>query len=309
MWTVDSWKRCSIKQDVEYKNPQELEKVLTKLERMPPLVQPSEIDKLNSLMVQVAENKRFLLQGGDCAELFEYCEKDQIESRLKVLIQMSLILVYSARTPIVRIARMAGQYAKPRSQPTEIISGVEYSSFRGDNVNGIALNDREPDPNRLLQAYFHSAATLNYVRSLLQTDFADLHHPENWSLDHVKNDQLKQNYQELTDKLLDSLDFMKTIGADNDPAAQGVEIFMSHEGLLLDYEQRLTRKVGSKHYNLGTHFLWIGDRTRSLNGAHVEYFRGIENPIGVKVGPSMEPQELSRLLAILNPDNRTGNVG
>lgn len=209
---------------------------------------------------------------------------------------MSLILVWGARIPIVRIARMAGQYAKPRSSPTETVDGKTYTSFRGDNVNGIDLSDRDPNPARLLDAYFHSAATLNYCRALLGSEFADLHHPDSWNLkseywnlDHVKKESTRKNYQVIVNQLLDALDFMRTIGADGDPKTKYVELFMSHEGLLLEYESRLTRSVplrsaegGEKFYNLGTHFLWIGDRTRQLDGSHVEYFRGIANPIGVK---------------------------
>ncbi|OAJ41095.1 hypothetical protein BDEG_24741 [Batrachochytrium dendrobatidis JEL423] len=241
---------------------------------------------------------------------------------------MSLILVWGGRTKVVRIARMAGQYAKPRSKPTEMIDGVEYTAFRGDNVNGMPLSDRSPDPDRLLGAYFHSAATINYVRSLLSSDFADLHHPESWnlqhkawSLEHVRNPDVRKEYQEIVGHLQDALDFMQTIGADNDPSAKTVDLFMSHEGLLLEYESQLTRKhvplindkhtsasASKLHYNLGTHFLWIGDRTRQLSGAHVEYFKGIENPIGVKVGPTMLPEELGPLLDILNPRREVGKV-
>jgi 3-deoxy-7-phosphoheptulonate synthase len=204
---------------------------------------------------------------------------------------------------------MAGQYAKPRSSPTEIIDGKTYNSFRGDNVNGIALEDREPDPNRLLAAYFHSAATINYVRTLLNSEFADLNNPGTWNLDHVENQETRAKYQKIVSQLLDTLSFMHTIGAGTATNVfKKVDLFMSHEGLLLDYEQRLTRMKGTKFYNLGTHFLWIGDRTRKLTGAHVEYFRGIQNPIGVKVGPSMKPEELGPLLDILNPNFEVGKI-
>ncbi|KAI8895354.1 DAHP synthetase [Globomyces pollinis-pini] len=321
-WTIDSWKSFKIVQDVVYPDQQKCDKVFDKLGQLPPLVAPGEIDRLRVYLAEVAENKRFLLQGGDCAELFEYCSQEPIENKLKVLLQMSLILVWGARTPVVRIARMAGQYAKPRSSPMETIDGNVYNSFRGDNVNGMALDDRTPNPERLLQAYFHSAATVNYVRALLSSEFADLHHPESWNLqseywnlDHVKNANVRRRYQEIVDQLLNALDFMRTIGADEEgPTINSVDLFMSHEGLLLDYESKLTKEVKnrltntSKYYNLGTHYLWIGDRTRQLDGAHVEYFRGIENPIGVKVGPSMKPEELVPLLDILNPNFEVGKV-
>lgn len=307
-WSINSWKNYKVNQDVVYDNQEKLDKVLEKLEKLPPLVTPNEIDNLKKYLAEVAENKRFLLQGGDCAELFEYCSLEPIENKLKVLLQMSLILVWGARIPVVRIGRMAGQYAKPRSNPTETVDGKTYTSFRGDNVNGIDLNDRTPDPQRLLDAYFHSAATLNYCRALLSSEFADLHHPDSWNLqseywnlEHVKNAAVRTKYQSIVNQLLDALDFMRTIGADHDPTTKSVDLFMSHEGLLLEYESRLTRaapvKSGSaatstlpqsqagieKFYNLGTHFLWIGDRTRQLDGSHIEYFRGLENPIGVKV--------------------------
>lgn len=233
---------------------------------------------------------------------------------------MSLILVWGARTPVVRIARLAGQYAKPRSKPSEVINGETYASFRGDNVNGNTLDKRTPNPKRMLDAYFHSAATLNYCRALLQSNFADLHHPENWNLqserwnlEHVKNAEVRKKYLGIVEQLLSSLDFMRTIGADDHSNAfNSIDLFMSHEGLLLDYESSLTRLVRcgdvQKYYNLGTHYLWIGDRTRQLDGAHVEYFRGIANPIGVKVGPTMHPDELGPLLDILDPNFEAGKV-
>ena len=250
-WNIDSWKKCNIKQEVQYPDEAEVKKVLDKISRLPPLVAPGEIDKLRTYLAEVALNKRFLLQGGDCAELFEYCSQEPIENKLKVLLQMSLILVWSTKTPIVRIARMAGQYAKPRSSPTETIDGKVYNSFRGDNVNGISLDERTPDPERLLSAYFHSAATINYCRALLASEFADLHNPENWNiqseywtLEHVKNVHVRSRYQEIVSQLQTAMDFMRTIGADKkESATTSVDFFISHEGLLLDYESVLTKKV------------------------------------------------------------------
>ncbi|KAJ3074412.1 hypothetical protein HDU98_011289 [Podochytrium sp. JEL0797] len=314
-WKPDSWKEKKIVQDVIYEDQAHLGKVLGKLKRLPPLVSEAEIKNLKKQLAEVAENKRFLLQGGDCAELFDYCEQAQIESKLKVLLQMSLILVWGGRTSVVRIARMAGQYAKPRSKPMETVNGAEYHAFRGDNVNGNDLEDRKPDPERLIGAYFHSAATINYVRTLLASGFADLHHPGSWNLEawdlaHVRNPAIRKEYEGIVDRLYDALDFMKTIGADDSTDSfNSVDMFMSHEGLLLDYEQQFTQQGSDKKfYNLGTHFLWIGDRTRQLDGAHIEYFRGLANPVGVKVGPSMEPAELVRVLDILDPDFETGKV-
>ncbi|KAI9199755.1 DAHP synthetase [Polychytrium aggregatum] len=315
-WSTDSWRSKNVHQDVIYENQPELDSVLQKLGRLPPLVAAEEISKLKHQLAEVAAGKSFLLQGGDCAELFDYCAKDPIENKLKVLLQMSLILTWGGRTPVVRIARMAGQYAKPRSKPMEVIDGVEYHAFRGDNVNGIDLSDRKPDPQRLLGAYFHSAATVNYVRSLLSNGFADLHHPDNWNLDnwnleHVVCPRVRQEYQYILDRLSDTIEFMKVTGADNTSVQSfnTVDMFMSHEGLLLEYESRLTREAkDGKHYNLGTHFLWIGDRTRQLDGGHIEYFRGIENPIGIKCGPSLQPDELVALLDALNPTYEAGKI-
>ncbi|RHZ84505.1 hypothetical protein Glove_80g42 [Diversispora epigaea] len=318
-WSPSSWRTKPIKQDVIYDDKEHLKKVLTKLNHLPPMVTPEEIIKLRNQLKQVALNKAFLLQGGDCAELFDYCSQEPIESKLKVLLQMSLVLTWGARVPVVRIARMSGQYAKPRSSPFEKYQGQDIPSFRGDNVNGFDIDDRKPDPERLVGAYFHSAATLNYVRSILNSGFADLHHPSEWSLHHVRSNGTRQEYQTIVDRLTDALDFMTTIGADNplspiSNSLNSVDLFMSHEGLVLEYEQSLTRHLRNpttdefEWFNVGTHFLWVGDRTRQLNGAHVEYFRGIQNPIGIKVGPSMQPDELKELLDIVNPNKEIGKV-
>ncbi|KAI9142640.1 phospho-2-dehydro-3-deoxyheptonate aldolase, class II [Paraphysoderma sedebokerense] len=312
-WTPSSWTAKPVVQDVKYDDPEHLSNVLNKLGHLPPLVCPEEIDNLRQQLADVAVGKKFLLQGGDCAELFEYCSKEPIESKLKVLLQMSLVLTWGARTSVVRIARMAGQYAKPRSKPTEVIDGKEVLSFRGDNVNGFEPSDRKPDPERLLGAYFHSAATLNYVRALVGAGFADLHHPSSWDLGHVKKNEVRRDYQEIIGRLTDAIGFMQTIGVDNATPSKTsplytVDMFMSHEGLLLEYEQALTRRVGNSYYNLGSHFLWVGDRTRQLDGAHVEYFRGIKNPIGIKCGPSMQADELVRLLDIVDSNFEVGRV-
>ena len=223
---------------------------------------------------------------------------------------MSLIIVYGARIPVVRIGRTAGQYAKPRSQPMEKVDGEMYHNWRGDNINGMDLNERKPDPQRLLLAYFHSAATLNYIRALLSAGFADLTHPHAWDLGFVQDSSERKKYESIVERMMDALDFMKVTGAmhTNDPALRTCDVFVSHEGLLLDYESALTRKVDTEYYNLGSHFLWIGDRTRQIQNAHVEYFRGIANPIGIKVGPSMAMDELPRLLDILNSKKEHGKV-
>ena len=327
-WTPSSWTTKPIKQDVQYEDRAAVEKALAKLERLPPIVTPTEIIKLKKSLREVALGNAFLLQGGDCAELFDYCEENAIESKIKLLLQMSLVLIWGANKPVVRIARMAGQFAKPRSSPTEMHNGKEIPSFRGDNINGYDPQDRKPDPSRLVAAYFHSASTSNYIRASLSSGIADLHSPLDWGLGHVRDDGIKAKYQRIVGSITDSLRFMRTVGADK--AASGLEtvdLFTSHEGLLLEYEQSLTRRLkhppawaalapsadiasgdGKGWYNTSAHFLWIGDRTRQLTGAHVEYFRGLENPIGIKVGPSMEGDELVKLLNIVNPHREIGKV-
>lgn len=289
---------------------------------MPPIVTPHEIVRLKRSLRDVALGKAFLLQGGDCAELFDYCESSAIDSKIKLLLQMSLVLIWGANKPVVRIARMAGQFAKPRSSPTEVVDGKEIPSFRGDILNGYPPSERTLDPSRLVSAYFHSAATLNYVRAQLSSGIADLHKPLDWNLGHIRDPVLQSKYQRIVESITDSLRFMHTVGADTAGQLETVDLFTSHEGLLLEYEQSLTRRL--RHppdykpasgkdakegwYNTSAHFLWIGDRTRQVAGAHVEYFRGLENPIGIKVGPSMTNDELVQLLDIVNPAREVGKV-
>lgn len=285
----------------------------------------------------MALGKAFLLQGGDCAELFDYCEADAIDSKIKLLLQMSLVLIYGSNKPVVRIARMAGQYAKPRSSPTEVVDGKTISSFRGDILNGYSIEEREIDPDRLVQAYFHSAATLNYVRAQISSGIADLNRPMDWNLGHVGDPELQTRYTKIVDSISESLRFMRTVGADTTGQLQTVDLFTSHEGLLLEYESAMTRLLRhptnrfsasaqqsayqsledsaildeaevSGYYNTSTHFLWVGDRTRQPDHAHVEYFRGIENPIGIKVGPTTSTSDLVQLLDIVNPNKEIGKV-
>ncbi|KAF7367895.1 Phospho-2-dehydro-3-deoxyheptonate aldolase [Mycena sanguinolenta] len=332
-WSPSSWKSKSIAQDVEYPDPQHLSKVLSKIETLPPLVTPSEIERLKYQLGLVQRNEAFLLHAGDCAESFDACTHENISAKIGLILSFSLILIWGARLPVVRIGRIAGQYAKPRSSPKEKIGDREVLSFRGDNVNGLDPNDRTPDPERLLRAYFHSATTLNHVRGLLTSGFASLHHPRDWSLNHVRSPSLRKEFEHIVEGLSDALEFSRTIGADAGGASfergggRGtvgeVDFYTSHEGLMLEYEQALTRAVpvgsvgqrktegGSEEkafYNTSAHFIWIGDRTRQLTGAHVEYFRGIRNPIGIKVGPSMANDELVRLLDIVNPLKEAGRV-
>lgn len=315
-WTPVSWQDRPIKQDVVYDDYSKVETALEKLESLPPLVHPMEIEKLKKKLKDAAEGKAFLLQGGDCAELFDYCSQENIENKLKVLLQMSLVLIWGTKLPVVRIGRMAGQYAKPRSKLTEVVNGKEIPSFRGDNINGFEENDRTPDPSRLVSSYFHSAATLNFIRSSLQNGLADLRHPNDWDLSHVQKDSVRERYQETVNRVIEGLEFMKTVGADGSNDISSIDFFTSHEALLLEYEQSLTRLLRDpnsstrekKYYNTSAHFIWIGDRTRQLENAHVEFFRGVANPIGIKVGPSMEADELVKLLDIVDPNFETGRV-
>ncbi|KAI1353369.1 phospho-2-dehydro-3-deoxyheptonate aldolase-like protein [Xylaria sp. FL0043] len=330
-WTPSSWRTKPIKQCPEYPDATALGKATGELRRLPPLVHPHEIEKLKRSLRDVARGEAFLLQGGDCAELFDYCRQDAIESKIKLLLQMSLVLIWGADKRVVRIGRMAGQYAKPRSSPTEVVEGREVPSFRGDILNGYHLEDRALDPQRLVKAYNHSAATLNYVRAAISAGIADLHRPLNWSLGHVKDPELKAKYTAAVQFLQDMLRFMHTIGADKSPKLDTIDLFTSHEGLLLEYEETLTRLMDvppappstsaaaaaaaegnqsqqKQYYDTSAHFLWIGDRTRQIDGAHVEFFRGIANPIGVKVGPTTPTSDLLALLRTLNPDVEPGKI-
>lgn len=322
-WSPSSWRTKPVAQSVAYPDEAHLSRTLNRLETLPGLVTPASISQLSSRLREVANGRAFLLQAGDCAELFQDCREDKIAAKLRLILMMSLVVVWGARVPVVRVGRIAGQYGKPRSKDREMVTingeKKEVLTFRGDNVNGFAETDRTPDPERLLQAYFHSSATLNHINGLLASGFADLHAPLSFSFDHVRNQELQRSYQDIVDSITDSLDFMGTVGADpgassSSSTLNSVDYFTSHEGLMLEYEQSLTRQVPASkgikagHYNLSTHLLWLGDRTRDLNGAHIEYFRGIRNPIGIKVGPTMKPEELVRLLDIVDPECEPGRV-
>ncbi|KAI1179128.1 phospho-2-dehydro-3-deoxyheptonate aldolase-like protein [Nemania sp. FL0916] len=328
-WTPSSWRGKPIRQCPEYADVAAVKRATAELGRLPPLVHAHEIEALRASLRDVARGEAFLLQGGDCAELFDYCRQDAIEAKIKLLLQMSLVLIWGADRRVVRIGRMAGQYAKPRSSPTEVVDGREVPSFRGDILNGYHLEDRELDPQRLVKAYNHSAATLNYIRAAISAGIADLHRPLDWSLGHVKDPELKAKYTAAVQFLQDMLRFMHTIGADKSPKLDTVDLFTSHEGLLLEYEEPLTRlmdvplasserieanskegKEGPRrqYYDTSAHFLWIGDRTRQIDGAHVEFFRGVANPIGVKVGPSTPTSDLLSLLRALNPHVEVGKI-
>lgn len=321
-WSPSSWRSKPVKQVVSYEDQTALTSALTKLASLPPIVTPTEITRLKSSLRDAALGNAFLLQGGDCAELFSYCADGPIDAKVKLLLQMSLVLIWGSNKPVIRIGRIAGQYAKPRSSPTEVLHGKEVPSFRGDILNGYAPEHRRVDPERLVSAYFHSATTLNYIRGQLASGIADLHNPLEWELGHVQDEELQTKYAQIVHSISDSLRFMKTVGADTSGQLKTVDLYTSHEGLVLEYEQSLTRELkhpaGSQHsqssadekgwYNTSAHFLWIGDRTRQIDGGHVEYFRGIENPIGIKVGPSMKNDELVELLDIVNPRKEVGKI-
>ena len=283
---------------------------MTEVRALPPLVNHGEVDALRAHLAKAAKGEAFLLQGGDCAERFADCTKTSIEAKLKILLQMSLVLTWGARIPVIRVGRMAGQYAKPRSNDTETVNGMELPSYRGDNVNAIKPDAaaRIADPQRLVKAYHHSTATLNYVRALVDGGFADLHHPQHWDLGFVRSEAQRKEYEDMVERIRDAIDFVESTGVRSTAALKTIELFSSHEGLLLAYEEVMTEKVNDKWYNLGAHFLWIGDRTRNLGDAHLEYFRGIENPIGVKVGKQMQPQELVEIITTLEPANRPGRI-
>jgi 3-deoxy-7-phosphoheptulonate synthase len=309
-WTPQSWRSRPIQQQPDYANAAEAEAALNRVRALPPLVAAGEVNALREQLAAVSRGERFLLQGGDCAERFEDCRLESIETKLKILLQMSLVLTWGARIPVVRVGRMAGQYAKPRSSSTEVVDGVQMHTYRGDHVNDIrpTVQARTPDPQRLVSAYFHSAATLNYARALLDGGFADLHHPDHWDLGFVRSTQRRADYSGMLDRILDAIDFLETTGVQDNAAWRTVDLFSSHEGLLLAYEEAHTVQVDGRWYDLSAHMLWIGDRTRQLDGAHVEFFRGIENPIGIKVGPSMAPDELVTLIRTIEPTNRPGRA-
>ncbi|WP_329742772.1 class II 3-deoxy-7-phosphoheptulonate synthase [Dyella sp. A6] len=310
-WSPSSWQRREALQQPRYEDAQELAEATARLAELPPLVTSWEVLALKQALAEAQDGRRFLLQGGDCAESFADCSSPVISNRLKVLLQMSLVLVHGLKKPVLRVGRFAGQYAKPRSADTETRDGVTLPSFRGDVVNGPDFTPaaRRADPQRLLRAHSHSALTMNFVRALIDGGFADLHHPEYWDLAWVEHSPLAAEYRHMVTGISDSLRFMETL-AGSVAGFSKVDFFTSHEALLLHYEQALTRQVPRHEgwFNLSTHFPWIGMRTAALDGAHVEYFRGIRNPIAVKVGPSVTPDQLLPLIEALNPDDEPGRL-
>ena len=314
IWTPKSWRDFPIKQQPTYEDMKKVKKVEKELSSYPPLIFAEEARQLKAQLANVANGNAFLLQGGDCAESFKAFNANNIKSLFQVMMQMAVVMTFSGGKPVVKVGRIAGQFAKPRSSDFETIDGIEYPSYRGDIVNDITtdLKSRTPNPKKLLKAYNQSAATLNLLRAFARGGMADLNKVHSWNLNYMKDHALGEKYEELASKISDSLKFMEACGINsaNTPALNQTTLFTSHEALLLNYEEALTRKdsLTGDWYDCSAHMLWIGDRTRGLNEAHIEYFRGIKNPIGCKVGPSMKEDELIKLIDTLNPENEAGRL-
>jgi len=313
-WNPNSWRELPILQQPQYPDQDVLKSVEGQLKTAPPLVFAEETRSLFKQLEDVCEARAFLLQGGDCAESFSDFNAANIRDTFKTILQMAVVLTYGGKCPVVKIARMAGQYAKPRSADLETIDGVSLPSYRGDIINNIdfTAEARIPDPQRLMTAYHHSAATLNLLRAFAQGGLADLHQVNRWNMGFVAANPQKQKYQQLADKIQDALEFMEVCGINSTiaPSLKETDLYTSHEALLLGYEEALTRRdhLSGDWYDCSAHFVWIGERTRQLDHAHIEFFKGIKNPIGVKVGPGMDPDELIRLIDALNPDNIPGRL-
>ena len=311
-WSPSSWQEKEALQQPTYTDEAALDEALDHVSSLPPLVTSWEVENLKNELARAARGERFLLQGGECAESFADCTADVITSRLKILMQMSLVLTYGLNTSVVRVGRFAGQYAKPRSSDTETRNGTTLPSYRGDIVNDAAFTEeaRVPDPQRMVEAYSSSALTLNLVRSLSEGGFADLHHPEYWNLDFMQHSTLAEEYHAMVDSIEDTLDFLEVVTDRELDSIESVQFYTSHEALLLPYEEALSRSVPHKDgiYNLGTHLPWVGKRTNQPENAHIEYARGLENPIGLKVGPDMTPTILKRLIKTLDPEDEPGKL-
>ncbi len=311
-WHPASWQSKPAQQQPRYEDVAAVERVITQLSRLPPIVVSWEVEALRERLAAAQRGQAFLLQGGDCAETFADCESDQIAKKLKILLQMSLVLLHGLKKPIVRVGRMAGQYAKPRSADTETRHGLSLPSYRGDLVNRpeFTAEARAADPSLLLRGYERAALTLNFVRALVDGGFADLHHPEYWDLGFVKHSPLKDAFRSIAESIADALDFFEGISGRPVHETTHASFYASHEGLLLLYEQAQTRFIPrqKRWYNLSTHMPWIGMRTAQLDGAHVEYFRGISNPIAVKVGSAMDAGWAQGLVTALNPQGEPGRL-
>ena len=313
-WTPDSWKILPAEQQPDWEKSEAYSKVISEISGYPPLVFAGEVRALKQQLGDAAQGNGFLIQGGDCAETFDDFRADSIRDKLKILLQMSVVLTYGASCNVVKLGRIAGQFAKPRSANTETRDGIELPSYRGDAVNNINFNEnsRKQNPKRLLRTYNQSAATLNLLRAFTTGGFADLNKVHVWNQEFIAQSPQGKRYEEIANSIDDALIFMKAVGinSDNTSALKLAEFFTSHEALLLGYEHALTRQdsLTGKWYNCSAHFLWIGDRTRQPNGAHVEFLSGVDNPIGIKVGPTINEEELITLCEKLNPENEWGKL-
>ncbi|MEO9275849.1 3-deoxy-7-phosphoheptulonate synthase class II [Marinomonas sp. 5E14-1] len=312
-WELASWRKKTALQQPVYPSAAHLSQVETTLGNMPPLVFAGEARQLKKALAQVSNGQSFLLQGGDCAESFAEFHANNIRDTFKVMLQMAVVLTYAGKCPVVKVGRMAGQFAKPRSAGMETVNGIELPSYRGDIINGIEFTEeaRVPDPERLIQVYNQSASTMNLLRAFAQGGFADLHQVHQWNLDFLNASPVGDRFHGVAGKIDDALQFMEACGVGSGLAQlKETEFYTSHEALLLPYEQALTRQdsLTGDWYDCSAHMLWIGDRTRQLDGAHVEFLRGVKNPIGVKAGPSMDPEDLVRLCDVLNPENEAGRL-
>ncbi len=314
-WTPQSWRdKTALHIPADYPDPSALAAVEKELSSYPPLVFAGEARTLRSSLARVAKGEAFLLQGGDCAESFKEFHPNNIRDTFRVLLQMAVVLTFGAAMPVIKVGRIAGQYAKPRSSPTEDKNGETLPSYRGDNINGMEFDmmSRMPDPQRLLKAYGQSAATLNLIRAFAYGGYADLRNVQKWNLEFVSGNPQEDRYRALADKISESITFMEACGIDGSTvrSIREVDFYTSHEALLLGFESAMTRvdSTTGAWYDTSAHMLWIGDRTRQPDGAHVEFCRGVENPIGLKCGPSLSPDELLRLLDILNPKNESGRI-
>ena len=313
-WKKNSWKNYPVKHIPEYPNKKEFEMVLGKLNSFPPLVFAGETRHLKEQLADVVDGKAFLLQGGDCAESFAEFHPDNIRDTFKLILQMSLVLTYSASLPVVKLGRIAGQFSKPRSSATEIKNGMELPSYLGDNINGIEFNEKSriPDPKRLFKAYSQSASTLNLIRAFSHGGFADLKKVHTWNLGFIKKSPEAKKFKELEDKIADALAFMDACGINSDfnRRLKTVNFWTSHEALLLPFEESMTRvdSTTGEFHDTSAHFVWIGDRTRQLDGGHVEFCRGIKNPVGIKCGPTLKADDLINLCNKINPQNEKGKI-
>lgn len=314
MWAKNSWKNYPIKQQPIYPDQEEMNRILARLEKLPPLVFAGEVRNLQKSLARVCKKEAFLLQGGDCAESFENFGAVNIRDMFKILLQMAIVLTFAGGCPVIKIGRIAGQFAKPRSSDFEELDGISLPSYRGDIINGFEFSEqaRIPDPHRMLEAYYQSAITLNLLRGFAKGGLADLHEVHRWNLGFLKKSELHKQYTDISEKISQALAFMEACGINtsNTPSLREVSVYTSHEALLLPYEEALTRvdSLSGEIYDCSAHMLWIGERTRALDEAHVHFLSGVKNPLGVKIGPSASADDIIALANVLNPNNEEGRL-